>query len=81
MNKGRGTAIRRLLPRSGLSVERRVRALQAARDWQIEQAWADVQAIAAGDRTFGSWDEIEHAAERARSRREAADRMARGEPR
>jgi hypothetical protein len=52
-----------------------VRELQAARDWQIEQAWTDLQAIAAGDRTFGSWDEIEQAGERARLRareREAA---------
>ncbi|MGH2500032.1 MAG: hypothetical protein ACRDF0_08100 [Candidatus Limnocylindria bacterium] len=61
--------------RSGLSVERRVREIRAARDWQIEQAWSDLQAVAAGDRTFGSWDEIEQAAERARLRireREAA---------
>ena len=72
---GSPAAAARLLLRSGLSVERRVRELQAARDWQIEQAWADIQAIAAGDRTFGSWDEIEQAAERARLRareREAA---------
>lgn len=72
---GSPAAATRLLLRSGLSVERRVRELHAARDWQIEQAWADLQAIAAGDRTFGSWDEIEQAAERARLRareREAA---------
>lgn len=72
---GSPAAAARLLLRSGLSVERRVRELQAARDWQIEQAWSDLQAIAAGDRTFGSWDEIEQAAERARLRireREAA---------
>lgn len=72
---GSPAAAARLLLRSGLTVERRVRELQAARDWQIEQAWSDVQAIAAGDRTFGSWDEIEQAAERARLRireREAA---------
>lgn len=72
---GSPAAAARLLLRSGLSVERRVRELQAARDWQIEQAWSDVQGIAAGDRTFGSWDEIEQAAEKARLRireREAA---------
>lgn len=65
----------RVLLRTGLDVERRVRELRAARDWQIEQAWADVQAIAAGDRAFGSWHEIERAAQRARLRireREAA---------
>lgn len=65
---GSPAAAARLLIRSGLRVERRLRELAAARDWQIEQAWADVQAIAAGDRTFVSWDEIEQAAERARSR-------------
>jgi len=76
---GSPAAAARLLLRSGLSVERRVRELQAARDWQIEEAWADVQAIAAGDRTFGSWDEIEQAAEQARLRireREAAQQRA-----
>lgn len=69
----------RLLLRSGLRVERRLRELEAARDWQIEQAWADLQAIAGGDRTFASWDEIEQAAERARVRireREAAQARA-----
>ena len=56
----------RVLLRSGLAVERRLRELAAARDWQIEQAWADLKKIAAGDRDFGSWDEIEKAADRAR---------------
>ncbi len=56
----------RVLLRSGLAVERRLRELSAARDWQIEQAWADLKKIAAGDRDFGSWDEIEKAADRAR---------------
>ena len=65
---GSPAAAARLLLRSGLSVERRVRELQAARDWQIEQAWSDLQAVAGGDRTFGSWDEIDQAAERARLR-------------
>lgn len=75
---GSPAAAARLLIRSGLRIERRLRELAAARDWQIEQAWADVQAIAAGDRTFVSWDEIEQAAERARSRireREAASQQ------
>src|SRR5258708_7611083 len=74
---GSPAAAARLLLRSGLSVERRTRELQAARDWQVEQAWADVEAIAAGDRAFGTWDEIDKAAERARWRirqREAAAR-------
>jgi hypothetical protein len=65
---GSPAAAARLLLRSGLSVERRVKELQAARDWQIEQAWSDLQAVVGGDRTFGSWDEIEQAAERARLR-------------
>lgn len=72
---GSPAAATRLLLRSGLGVERRVRELKATRDWQIEQAWSDLQAVAAGDRTFGSWDELERAAEQARSRireREAA---------
>ncbi len=51
---GSPAAAARLLLRSGLSVERRVRELKAARDWQIEQAWSDLQAVAGGDRTFGS---------------------------
>ena len=65
---GAPAAAARLLLRSGLAIERKVRELDAARAWQIEQAWADVQAIAAGDRTFGSWEEIDRAAERARLR-------------
>lgn len=65
---GSPAAAARMLLRSGLKVERRVRELDAARDWQIEQAWSDLQAIAGGDRTFGSWDEIEQAAECARLR-------------
>lgn len=72
---GSPAAAARSLIRSGLQVEHRARELRAARDWQIEQAWSDVQAIADGDRTFGSWEEIEQAAERARRRireREAA---------
>ena len=64
----------RVLLRSGLAVERRVRELAAARDWQIERAWAELKRIAAGDRDFGSWDEIEQAAARARLRiRKRAD--------
>src|SRR5712692_7786373 len=35
---GSPAAAARLLLRSGLGVERRMRELQAARDWQIEQA-------------------------------------------
>lgn len=72
---GSPAAAARLLLRSGLAVEQRTSELQAARDWQIERSWAVVQAIAAGDRTFGSWDEITAAVERARQRireREAA---------
>ena len=71
-------AAARLLLRSGLSVELRMRELRAAHDWQIEQAWSDVEAIAAGDRGFGSWNEIDKAAERARLRireREAANKQ------
>ncbi len=74
---GNPSAAARLLLRSGLTVERRVRELEAARDWQIEQAWTDLQAIANGDRTFGTWDQIDEAVERARLRareREAAQR-------
>ena len=72
---GTPAAAARLLLRSGLAVEQRTREVQAARDWQIEQSWSEVQAIAGGDRAFGSWDEITQAAERARLRireREAA---------
>ena len=65
---GTPAAAARLLLRSGLAVEQRTQQLQKARDWQIEQSWSDVQAIAAGDRTFASWDEISEAAERARAR-------------
>lgn len=65
---GSPAAAARSLIRSGLQVERRVREIQAARDWQIEQAWSDVRAIAAGDRAFGTWEEIKQAAERARLR-------------
>ena len=76
---GTPAAAARLLLRSGLGVERRLREIGAARDWQIEQAWAELQAIAGGDRAFGSWDEIDQAAERARLRireREAAQAQA-----
>ncbi len=76
---GSPAAAARLLIRTGLSVEQRVRELAAARDWQITQAWAEVEAVAAGDRSVGSWEEIEQAAKRARSRvreRAAAERRA-----
>jgi hypothetical protein len=65
---GAPAAAARLLLQRGLDVQRRGKALDAAHDWQIEQAWSEVQAIAAGDRSFGSWDEIDRAAERARTR-------------
>ena len=45
---GAPAAAARHLLRSGLSLERRTVELDAARDWQIEQAWADVQSIASG---------------------------------
>jgi len=63
---GAPAAAARVLLRSGLAVERRVRELATARDWQIERAWTELKKIAAGDREFGSWAEIEKAAERAR---------------
>lgn len=72
---GTPAAAARLLLRSGLSVEQRTRQLESARTWQIEQSWAIVQAIDAGDQATGSWDEITQAVERARLRiraREAA---------
>jgi len=65
---GAPAAAARVLLRSGLAVERRVRELATARDWQIERAWTELKKIAAGDREFGSWGEIEKAAERARQR-------------
>ena len=65
---GAPAAAARLLLSSGLRVERRLREVEAARDWQIAQAWAEVQAVAAGDRAFGSWTEIDRAVERARAR-------------
>lgn len=74
---GAPAAAARLLLRSGLQVERRVRELQAARDWQIARAWNEVQVIARGDRGSGDWDEIGQAAEGARARlreRKAAHR-------
>ncbi len=74
---GSPVAAARLLLRSGLSVGRRVRELQAARDWQIERAWSDLQAIARGDRSFGSWDEIDEAAERGRLRIQEREATAR----
>lgn len=65
---GAPAAAARMLLRSGLAFEQKVRELDAARAWQIEQAWADVQAIAGGDRKFGSWKEIDEAERRARLR-------------
>ena len=65
---GSPAAAARQLLRSGLAAEQRTREVQTARDWQIERSWSVVQAIAAGDRAFGSWDEITQAAERARLR-------------
>ncbi len=65
---GAPAAAARMLLRSGLAFEQKVRELDAARAWQIEQAWADMQAIAAGDRTFGTWTEIDQAEKRARLR-------------
>ncbi len=66
---GSPAAAARLLLQSGLELEGSVGAdLEAARAWQIEQSWAEAQKIASGDRDFGSWDEIEEAAEQARAR-------------
>jgi hypothetical protein len=65
---GSPAAAARHLLRSALRAERQTRQLDAARAWQIEQAWAEVKAIAAGDTATGSWEEIEQAAERARKR-------------
>ena len=65
---GAPAAAARMLLRSGLAIERAVEELDAARAWQIEQAWADAQAIAAGDRKFSSWEAIDLAADRARLR-------------
>lgn len=65
---GAPAAAARLLLRSGLAIERKTRELDTARAWQIEQAWADVQAISGGDRVFGSWSQIDEATERARLR-------------
>ena len=65
----------RLLLRSGLGVERRTAELHAARDWQIEQAWAALKAIEGGRRDTVGWSEIEGLIERAR------DRVRRGEGR
>src|SRR5262249_42608126 len=69
---GAPAAAARVVPRSGLAVERKVRELAAARDWQIERAWTELKKIAAGDREFGSWGEIEKADERARREKNSA---------
>jgi hypothetical protein len=63
---GSPAAAVRLLLRSGLVVEARMREIEAARDWQIEQAWSDVTSIAAGDRQFSSWNELITQADAAR---------------
>jgi hypothetical protein len=65
---GAPAAAARLLLRRGLTSERRARELDAARDWQIEQAWVDVEAIAGGAREVVSWSRIEDAADLARRR-------------
>jgi hypothetical protein len=80
---GAPSAAARLLLRRGLASERRARELDAARDWQIEQAWADVTAIAEGDQAVGTWQEIEDAAERARARirQRTASAPSKGRPR
>lgn len=58
----------RVLLRSGLGVERRTAELQAARDWQIEQAWAELTAIDDGRQGTVGWSEIEGLIEQARRR-------------
>lgn len=70
----------RQLLRSGLRTEQLVEEYAAASAWQLAQAWADAQAIAAGDRAVGGWDHIAQAAEQARARtreRAAAQRAVR----
>ena len=57
----------RSLIRDGLRLSQRFRELEEARDWQIEQAWAEAQAIANGDRSVGRWEDIERAFDRARA--------------
>lgn len=72
-------AVRRLL-RSGLHTEQMIEEIATAQEWQLAQAWADAEAIAAGDRAVGSWERIAAAGERARARireRVAAERAVR----
>jgi len=72
---GAPAAAARLLLRSGLRVERRLREVEAAGNWQIAQAWSEVQAIAAGDRAFGNWTDIDRAVKRARARIRERERV------
>ena len=65
---GSPAAAARLLLRSGLSVEMRTRELAAARDWQIENAWAELMKIEAGEATIGSWADIDRAVKLAQRR-------------
>src|SRR5882757_8250961 len=62
---GAPAAAARLLLRAGLDVELRQHELDAARDWQIEAAWSEVEKLANGSEPSGSWSEIERAADRA----------------
>jgi hypothetical protein len=66
------------LLRSGLRTEQLLEEYAEAASWQVAQAWADVQAIAGGDRAVGDWDRITQAAEAARTRIRARGGTARG---
>lgn len=68
----------RVLLRSGLGVERRSAELRAARDWQIEQAWAELKAIDAGRQDTVGWSEIEDLVEQARRRVRRREGRAKG---
>lgn len=58
----------RVLLRSGLGVERRTAELGAARDWQIEHAWAELKAVDAGREDTVGWSGIDELVEQARRR-------------
>ncbi|HZC31061.1 MAG TPA: hypothetical protein VE261_06040 [Gaiellaceae bacterium] len=65
---GAPAAAARLLLRSGLRAESEAKEANAGRAWQIEHAWAELKAVAAGEVEAVGWSEIDKAAERARAR-------------
>lgn len=72
-----GAAVRALVT-DQLRELRQIEQLRRAREWQIAQAWAEVEAMERGESREVSWDEIEGVFREARARMQRKAKRAAG---